>query len=183
MIIIFTGNGKGKTSAAIGTVLRAIYRKKKVVIVQFLKTSSSGEIRLLKDLTIQPLVPRSFSEEGSNHLTIYSFGKKTFTNPKKLTEKDQQIINKSLQITNKVIASKPFLLIMDEILIALKFKLISEKQILEIIDDCKKKDIHLILTGRGATKKLIEAADLVTEMKKIKHPFDKGIEAIEGVDF
>jgi cob(I)alamin adenosyltransferase len=185
MIIILTGRGKGKTSAAMGTALRAIYNKRKVIIIQFLKTDSSSEIKLFRKFQTmkQPACVPSTSAGRCDNVTIKSFGKKTLTNPKELTKKDFDLITKSLKFVEKSISQKPFLIILDEILVALKFKLIKESEILKIIKQCKKENIHLILTGRGATKELIKKADLVTEMRKIKHPFDEGVEAIKGLDY
>lgn len=173
MIIIYTGNGKGKTTAAIGTVLRAIANKKKVVIVQFLKPGSSSEIKLLNNEAARQW----------NNLTIRSFGKKAPTDPRKPTKQDFELVNKAYEFTNASIKNKPFLIVADEILVALKFKLLKEKQVLEIIKNCKAEKIHLILTGRGATKRLKHSADIVTEMRNVKHHFDKGIKAVKGIDF
>ncbi len=170
MIMIFTGDGKGKTSAAIGTSLRALGNHKKVVLIQFLKKGDSSEIKFLK-------------RNSSKNLVIKSFGKTKLTNPKNLTKEDFSIAKKAINFTNESVSQKPFLLILDEILIALKFGLIQEIDIIKIIEKCKLDNIHIILTGRGATKKLIDNADLVTGMKCIKHPFDIGAKAIKGIDF
>lgn len=173
MIIIYTGNGKGKTTAAIGTALRSIANRKKIVIVQFLKNGTSSEIKFLNNKGI-----KQFS-----NVTIKSFCNKKFTNPKKLTTSDFKKVQEALKFIYGAIKKKPFLLILDEILITLKFKLTNESIILKIIKQCRENNIHLILTGRGVTKRLIKEADLVTEMKKIKHPFDKKVKAIRGLDY
>lgn len=193
MIIIYTGNGKGKTTAAIGAALRAIANKKKVVIVQFLKPGTSSEIKLLKNGTMgqcynflpeaDPPMPKAGRPLTAMAETIHSFGKKAPTNPAKLTKKDFEIVEKALEFTLTSIEKKPFLIILDEILVALKFKLLIEKQVMEIIRNCKANKIHLILTGRYATKRLIEKADIVTEMRNVKHHFDKGAKAVKGIDF
>jgi len=176
MIIIFSGNGKGKTSAAMGTSLRAIAHKRKVSIVQFLKPGDSSEIKLLKTLS------KSRSSYFRN-LTVTSWGKKTWTYPDNLTEEDFLCTDNALRAVKTAVSKNPFLLIIDEILVALKFKLLTEEIIFKIIDDCKKRGIHLILTGRGSTKQLEKRADLVTEMENVKHPFDKGTQAVLGIDF
>jgi cob(I)alamin adenosyltransferase len=175
MVIIYTGNGKGKTTSAIGTALRAIANKKKVVIIQFLKPGTSSEIRLLKKLN--NLAIKQFS-----NLAIESFGKRTLTDPKNLTNKDFKSAKKALEFINISMKKKPFLIILDEILIALKFKLIKEEQVIGIMKKCKANKVHLILTGRGATKRLIKQADIVTEMRNVKHHFDKGAKAVKGID-
>ncbi len=173
MIIIFTGNGKGKTTAAMGTALRSLSANKVVTIIQFLKLASSGEIKFLSKII----------DKLDSKLTIRCFGIKSFINPNAVKESDKKRIDKALNYTQNIISKKPYLLILDEILIALKFGLLKEEILLQIIDDCNNKKIHLILTGRYASKNLINKADLVTEMKKIKHPYDKKIKAIEGIDF
>lgn len=173
MIIIYTGNGKGKTTAAIGTALRSIANRKKIVVVQLLKNGTSSEIKFLTNKDIQKF----------SNVVIKCFCNKKFTDPKRLTKSDITMVKKALEFVDITIKEKPFLLILDEILITLKFKLTKESIILKIIKQCRKDNIHLILTGRGATKRLIKAADLVTEMKKIKHPFDKKEKAIKGIDF
>jgi len=173
MIIIYTGNGKGKTTAAIGTALRSIANRKEIVIVQFLKNGTSSEIKFLNNKTI-----KQFS-----NVTIKSFYNKNFTNPKKLTTSDFKKVQKALKFIDDAIKEKPFLFILDEILITLKFKLLNESIILKIIKQCRENNIHLILTGRSITKRLIKEADLVTEMKKIKHPFDHKVKAIKGLDY
>ena len=172
MIIIFTGDGKGKTSAAITTVLRSLAADKAVSLIQFLKTGFSGEIEVLNKL----------KSHTYKNISIQSFGSRKLVDPKNLQKDDFDLFNEALIATNHSIATKPFLLVLDEILVALKFKLINEEDLIKIISTCKEKNIHLILTGRGATKKITAEADLVTEMKKIKHPFDQGKKAIKGID-
>lgn len=170
MIIIFKGKGKGKTSAAIGTALRALYHNRKVIIIQFLKTGSSGEMKLLNKYL-------------SKNLTIHSFGKKAFTNEGSLNKKDYSTVKKAILETSRAIDNKPFMIILDELLVALKFKLVEEGDILNIMKQCRKINVHLIITGRGASKSITNKADLVTEMKNIKHPYEKGIKAVKGIDF
>lgn len=169
MIMIFTGNGKGKTTAAIGTSLRALGNLQSATIIQSLKTGKSSEIKFL--------------EKNTKHLIVKSFGKSKLTDPKNLTKEDYALAQEALNYTKKSVLEKPFLLILDEILVALKFGLIQEVDIIKIIDKCKSKKIHLLLTGRGATKSLIKKADLVTEMRCIKHPFEKGMKAVKGIDY
>lgn len=176
MILIFSGNGKGKTSAAIGTALRALANKKKVSIVQFLKPGNSSEITLLQKLA-------SSRSAFFRNLSVTSWGKKTWTYPDNLVEEDFTHTNNALKAVKKAISKKPFLLVADEILVALKFKLLTEEIILNIIKECKKKKVHLALTGRGSTKHIEKEADLVTEMINVKHPFDSGEKAILGIDY
>lgn len=176
MIIIYSGEGKGKTTAAMGAALRAIQHKKKIEIVQFLKPGDSSEIKFLKGLKKQQ--PRKLKS-----LKISSWGKNDWTYPNDLKEEDFEATAKALKQVHTAIAEKPFLLIIDEILVALKFHLLDETAIGDIIDQCNENKIHVILTGRGVTNNLIRKADLVTEMVNVRHPFDKGNKAVEGIDF
>jgi len=176
MILVFTGDGKGKTSAAIGTILRSLNSKKDVALIQVLKTGRSGEIRTLKKL-------QEISIEPFNLLTIRSFGKQDFTHPEKKTLEDRTIINKAQKYISEQIDKKPFLLVLDEILVALSFQLIQETYILNLIAQCRDQKIHLLMTGRGVTQTIIQRSDLVTDMKKIKHPFDDGVQGLKGIDF
>lgn len=172
LVYAFSGDGKGKTTAAFGTALRAISRKKKVYIVQFLKSKDwfdIGEISVLKNL---------------NGVFIYQFGKKGWVNPKKLTKEDHQVTKEALDKCYEIIEKKkPFLLILDEILVAFLFKLISEKEVLNIIEKSRVNDINLIITGRGISKNIIDACDLVSQMELIKHHYDKGEIALEGLEY
>jgi len=167
--MIFTGKGKGKTSAAIGTCLRSIAESKTVYLIQFLKSGNSGEVKCLKNFKAK--------------FKYKSFGKNSFTKPDKLTKKDFDIARKGVKESLKAIDEVPFLLVLDEILITLEFGLTKERDIIRIVNKCNENQVHLILTGRGANENLIELADLVTEMKCIKHPFDKDHEAIKGIDY
>ncbi|MBN2015862.1 cob(I)yrinic acid a,c-diamide adenosyltransferase [Candidatus Dojkabacteria bacterium] len=174
MIIVYTCDGKGKTTAAIGTTLRALSNNKPVAIVQFLKDGKSGEIRLLNMLSkVKPF----------NLLTIFSFGKSSLTDSMKLKGKDFLLMRKALNTASSIIKKKPFLLVLDEILVALRFKLLTEQDIIKLMDNARREKIHLILTGRGASKGIVEKADLVTKMQNTKHPFDKGLKAVKGIDY
>jgi len=176
MIYIFTGNGKGKTTAAFGTVLRALNNNKKVFIIQFLKN---------KDW-FKPSEVSFFNKLKLKNLKIESYGKKGWVNFKNPAKIDIDLADKAFKQAEKIITNKkPFLLVLDEINVALLFKLIPENEVLELINSANKNKVHLILTGRGATKKLIAAAEVVTEMKEIKHIYKngKGEKAIKGLEY
>lgn len=175
MIIVFTGNGKGKTSAAAGTLLRALNNNKTVHLIQFLKDGNSGEIRLLKKLLKNGLFPEL--------LSIKCFGKKQFTDPKSLKKIDYELADRGLKAVNKAIEKRPFLIILDEILVAENFGLLKSEDVLSIISICKESGIHLILTGRGANDNIIKESDLVSTIRNTKHPFDTDIKAIKGIDY
>ncbi|MCD6171146.1 MAG: cob(I)yrinic acid a,c-diamide adenosyltransferase, partial [Thermoplasmata archaeon] len=161
-IIVFTGDGKGKTTAAIGTAIRAIGYGKKVVMIQFLKKGEYGEIRF-----------------KNKDFKIYQFGRREFVIEP--MQEDYYLAEKAIKFAEEIlIEEKPFLLILDEVNVALSMELIKEKDLLSLLK--KRKGSHIILTGRNASKNIIKIADLVTEMKKIKHYYDTGIKAIEGLE-
>jgi cob(I)alamin adenosyltransferase len=169
LILVYTGNGKGKTSASLGLAIRALRENMKVIIIQFIKSNTqSGEINFKK------LLPQ---------LEVKCFGEGFVFNKK------QEIINKQqskkgLDFIKKVLKSKKYdVIILDEILVAYNLKLITMSDIIEIIKLFRKEGKYLVLTGRGCPKSIYKHVDLVTEMKEIKHPFQKGIEAIKGIDF
>jgi cob(I)alamin adenosyltransferase len=175
MLIIYTGNGKGKTTAALGLALRAVGYNKKICILQFVKEESWPEgarkaIRttdLKKNITIKAL--------GSGFVGILGD-----TKPK---EVHQNNATKAIQIALEAITSGGYdIVILDELLGALHGQLISKKDVEEILTAGSKVS-DLVLTGRNAPQWLIKQADLVTEMKEIKHPFQKGIQAKKGIDF
>ncbi len=161
-ILVFTGDGKGKTSAAIGTAIRAIGYGKKAIMVQFLKKGEYGEIK--------------FKNEN---FEIHQFGREEFViHPKKI---DYELAAKAIKFANEALQKKPFLLILDEINVALSMGLIDLKDVMSLLE--KRGETHVILTGRNASREIIEIADLVTEMKKVKHYYDEGVKAIEGLEY
>ena len=162
MIIIYTGNGKGKTTAAIGAGVRAAGHEKKVVMVEFMKGQDTGELHVK--------IP---------NFKIYQFGSEKFViNP---TDEDKQRAKEAIKFVEEVyIKEKPFLIILDEINVAVHMGLLSIDDVLMVLNKIKS---HVILTGRYAPVEFISIADLVTEMKEIKHPFNEGIPAQEGIDF
>jgi cob(I)alamin adenosyltransferase len=175
MLIIYTGNGKGKTTAAFGLALRAVGYNKKICILQFVKEESWPEgarktIRttdLKKSITIRAL--------GSGFVGILGD-----TKPKRV---HQNNATKALEIALETIKSNLYdIVILDELLGALHGKLISKKDVEKILS-VGSKTSDLVLTGRNAPKWLTRQADLVTEMKEVKHPFQKGIQAKKAIDF
>ncbi len=175
MVIVFTGNGKGKTTAALGQAIRALGREKKVLIIQFIKNCESGEHLFFKK--IQTI---DFSEK----IKIIPAGKgfvKILGDKLPLSE-HKKAANNALKLAKKeILSGKWDLVVLDEINVATNIKLIKEKDVFKILS-CKVVPV-VILTGRGAPKSFIKIADLVTEMKEIKHPFKKGAAAQIGVEF
>jgi len=175
LVQIYTGDGRGKTTAAFGLALRAAGQGNKVLIYQFLKPASAdiGERFALQLGTVRIRVEA---------LDVPWDMAKSFDDKKQVTQA-KAAISKALDKIAQT-AEKRFydLLILDEIVFCLSKGIAKLEDIKNIID---KKDpaVEVVLTGRGATKELIAMADLVTEMKNIKHPFDKGIEARRGIEF
>ena len=167
-IHVYTGNGKGKTTAAFGLALRSVGAGMKVFIGQFVKGKQYNEnlavARHLKNITVKQ----------------YGLGCFIVNTP---TEDDIKAAEKGLDEMRKIIQEgKHDLVIMDEVNIALYYKLIDVNQLIEIIK-AKTDHVELVLTGRYAPQELIDKADLVTEMKEIKHYYRKGIEARKGIEY
>ena len=183
LIQIFYGNGRGKTSAAIGTAIRASGHGFKVAVVQFLKDGSiSGEFNYLKRhrIDIIELGPSA----GKAYDSLVRNGKAGLSKDY-FTYNDRIIANsrKGLKLAEKMISSGKYdLVVLDEINTAASFKHFSFKDVAGILKK-KHKCTEVILTGFKPSAELIRMADLVSEVKKIKHPFDKGIIARWGVDY
>ena len=168
-IHVYTGNGSGKTKASLGLALRAVGRGLNVVMIQFMKGQETGERLVQKKL--EP------------YFKIYNFGQEGFLKKGSEKKEDKELAEKALNFAKKVVLSGDVdILILDEINVACNFGLIFENEVLEFLNG-KPEDVEIVLTGRSASKKIIERADLVTEMKKIKHYYDDGIKAREGIEY
>ena len=170
LIIIFTGNGKGKTTAALGIALRTLGHGHNVAIVQFIKGGwVPGEFEALKAY--------------NDSLKWHSFGE-GFTWETQNRKQDKKLVEDAWEKSLEYIQNKDYkLVILDEINIAIKLGYISALDVLKGIQE-RPSLTHVVLTGRGAPKVLIESSDLVTEMKLIHHPFkEKGIKAQEGIEY
>ncbi|MBW2318472.1 MAG: cob(I)yrinic acid a,c-diamide adenosyltransferase [Deltaproteobacteria bacterium] len=169
LVQVYTGDGKGKTTAALGLALRAIGRGLKVVMIQFLKGGNrTGELvaarRLWPELEIKPM------------------GKEGFIGPDGPSTQDQELAGAALVEAKMLLANRACdVLILDEINVAVSLGLLSEDAVLDIIKD-KPEDVELILTGRGACSSILERADLVTTMVCTRHYFDKGQPARIGIE-
>jgi len=172
MVICYTGDGKGKTTAALGMCVRAAGYQMSVAVVQFVKGSwHYGEMDGIKLLA--PYV--EFQTAGKGFVGILD---------DKLPREDHiQAAKEALEIAEDKLSSGKFdIVILDEIFVGAGLNLITAQDILQLIAH-KPAHTHLVLTGRGAPPEIIDAADLVTEMTEVKHPFQKGIKARRGVDF
>ncbi|HUT67275.1 MAG TPA: cob(I)yrinic acid a,c-diamide adenosyltransferase [Dehalococcoidales bacterium] len=169
LVQIFTGNGKGKTTAALGTILRAAGHGIKVFIVFFMKGDYEyGEFSALLKLP---------------NVEIYKSGFRQFTDPLNIKPEEIEQAKSALAAARKAVLSGDYgLVVLDEVNVALEYKLIELDEVIKLIED-KPPHVELILTGRYADNRLIEIADLVTEMIKVKHPFDKGVKARKGIEY
>jgi len=167
LVIVHTGNGKGKTTAALGMAFRALGHGFSVLMVQFIKGSwKYGELESAKKFEKFKLVPmgRGFvSTNGS------------------ADDEDRQAASKALDYARGQMKAYN-MVILDEVNYAVTFGLLEESVVLSVIDE-KPLETHLILTGRNAGQRIIDRADLVTEMREIKHPYQQGIKAQRGVEF
>ncbi len=171
LVIIYTGEGKGKTTAALGLVLRAVGYKKKCLIIQFGKAWFTGELVGIKKLSPDVKIIQG----GKGFLDILG-SKVSKDDHKKAATEAYELLYK------EVMSKKWDIVVADEIVGAVAAKVLSLTKVLQLINK-KPLELDLVLTGHHASKKLIDKADLVTEMKEIKHPFKKGILAKKGVDF
>ncbi len=171
LLIVFTGNGKGKTTASLGMALRTIGHGHKVAIIQFIKGGwTTGEEKALKNL--------------SSNISWHSLGE-GFTWETQDRVRDEELVKEAWQIAKRFITDTSYkLIILDEINIATKLGYLSPEEIIKFIKSLKNRKNHIVLTGRGASESIIKQADLVTEMKLIRHPFkEQGIKAQECVEF
>jgi cob(I)alamin adenosyltransferase len=166
---IYTGNGKGKSTAAIGQAVRAAGFGLRTYIAQFMKEYPYNELNSLKKL--------------SEWIKIEQFGGDEFVYKKELPSKEElEKASKGLQISReKMLSSEYDLIILDEAIVAIYFKLIETKELIEFIK-AKPDNVELILTGRYCPSELIDAADLVTEMEEVKHYYQKGITSRRGIE-
>jgi cob(I)alamin adenosyltransferase len=172
LVIVYTGNGKGKTTAALGMALRAVGYNHKICLIQFIKGSwPYGEMESAKRL------------EPELELIIVGKGFVGIIDDKSPREEHVKIAKEAIKISKEKIQSGKYnIIILDEVNYAINLDLIDVKDVLELIKS-KPENLNLVLTGNHAKKEIIEAADLVTEMREIKHPFKSGIKAKKGIDF
>lgn len=169
LIIVFTGTGKGKSTAAFGMVLRAIHHGMHVGVVQFIKGAlPSGEVEVFK--TFGDRVEWYRMGEGFHWIT---------QDP----ELDRRAARSAWE-TSLALMNRPDIgmLLLDEINVAIRLNQLALEDVLEALHR-KRERLHVILTGRGASPELIELADLVTEMRMVKHPYRAGIKAQKGIEF
>jgi len=171
-VIVYTGKGKGKTTAALGMALRAVGHDYKTCMIQFIKGSwHYGEMTSSKRL------------EPEFELTAVGKGFVGILDDKDPRDAHQKIAQEAIEISKeKILSEKYDIVILDEVNYAVNLGLIKIGQILDLIK-IKPPKLTLVLTGNYAKQEVIDLADLVTEMKEIKHPFQRGIRARKGIDF
>lgn len=165
---VYTGNGKGKTTASLGLGLRASGDGLKVYMLQFMKGRRYSEIDAIEKI---------------ENFTISQHGRDEFVSRDNPEQIDIDLASEGFEKAKEVLLSGEYdMVILDELNVAVDFGLIPLQEVLDLIKD-KPRHVELVLTGRGAPEEFIELADLVTEMKEIKHFYQKGVEARKGIEF
>jgi cob(I)alamin adenosyltransferase len=168
LLVVYTGKGKGKTTAALGIVFRALGRGIPVAVVQFIKGKwKTGEASMAENLP---------------HLTFLVMGR-GFTWESDDISRDKEAAQKAWQKAAELIAEgRHPVVVLDELTYVINYDFVSLQEIVSVLR-ARPEHVHVVVTGRNAPDELIELADLVTEMKSIKHPYEKGIPAQPGIDF
>lgn len=171
-VIVYTGGGKGKTTAALGLAVRSIGYGWRICMIQFIKGSwQYGEIEGVKRLL------------PNFELNVAGKGFVGILNDKKKHSEHKLAAKEALELSRKKIISGNYqIVILDEINNALSLNLIDVDDVLDILK-IRPKEVSIVLTGSEADKRIIEIADLVTEMNSVKHPYEKGVISIKGIDF
>lgn len=169
LVQVYTGNGKGKTSAAFGLALRAIGRGFKVYVIQFIKGGFDyGELYSVRHLP---------------NVTLKAFGRGKFITETPPDQKDVNLAEEAFALAKQVVESGEYdFVVLDEINVAIHLKLLSMSNVIDLIKN-KPNHVELVLTGRQAPREIVELADLVTEMKEIKHPYTRGTKPRKGIEF
>ena len=167
LVQIYTGGGKGKTTAAIGLAVRAAGHNFKIAIIHFMKIWNYGEVKSLEKLGID----------------LFRYGTTELIDPKNPSPIDFDEANKAIEKAEELIERGNYdILILDEINVTIDFNLIPLKRVVDLIDK-KPDNLELVLTGRNCPEELIERADLVSRIDEIKHPFQKGLKVRKGIEF
>jgi cob(I)alamin adenosyltransferase len=167
LIHIYTGPGKGKTTAALGLATRAAGHNFKIAIIHFMKIWDYGEVRSLRKLGID----------------LFRYGTRELIDPKKPSAVDFEQASRAMDKAEELIEKGEYdLLILDEITVAVDFNLIPLQRVVDLVEK-KPDNLELVLTGRKCPKELLEKADLISAIEEIKHPYRKGLEARKGIEF
>lgn len=189
LVQVYTGDGKGKTTATLGLALRAVGHELNVFMIQFMKgVSYSGE--LLSIPRLAPFIKVKSFGRGCPHAAAIrgGFAKCTgcgecFIKPGKTTEADLENARQAWHLTEEIVKSDEYdLVILDEVINAIHYNLISIEQIKSLVNN-KPDLVELVMTGRDAPEEIVKIADLVSEVKMIKHPFEQGIASRWGIEY
>lgn len=169
LVQVYTGNGKGKTSAAFGSALRAVGRGLRVYVIQFIKGGFDyGELYIAKQ------IPR---------LKLTAFGRGKFITETPPSNRDVHLAREAFEFAKKTVDSGKYdIVVLDEINVVVNLRMIGVDEVIQLVRN-KPKHVELILTGRNAPREIIEAADLVTEMREVKHPYAKGVQPRKGIEY
>ncbi len=195
LVQVYTGTGKGKTTSSLGLALRAVGHNLKVFMIQFMKSGDTGELfaieRYVPNIKIVQCGKEALDEK---QLKIFGFEKKVEDlHENKLRddevyvflpdEEEREASRRGLELARRVVSSGEYdLVILDEVNCVLDKKIVDVKDVLDLIKN-KPKHVELILTGRGVPQEIVDVADYVSEIKRIKHPYDKGILARKGIEY
>lgn len=192
MIYNFYGDNKGKTSSALGTVMRALGSNKRVRIVFFMKHWNTSENELLKKMKKVDFDVEYFLSGDKNFIWTKDVNEITLKKAQdqlewgKIEKKDLSDVEKAKRGMYKAwryLEEEPFLLVLDELNYALTFGLIQLNEAKELLEAANQQKTHVVITGKDLHPELKDLCDLITEMRKVKHPFDKGVTAIKGLDY
>jgi len=169
LIQVYTGDGKGKTSAAFGLALRAVGRGLKVYVIQFIKGGFDyGELYVVERLP---------------NFKLKAFGRGKFVTDVPPTKEDVKLAREAFELAKEVVSGGEYdVVVLDEINVALHLKLIGIEEVVDLIRR-KPKHVELVLTGRYVPPEIVELADLVTEMREVKHPYTKGVPPRKGIEY
>jgi len=169
LVIVNTGNGKGKSTAAFGTLFRAWGRGMRVSVIQFIKaeTGNWGEIRAARQLNID----------------WHAMGDGFTWDSKDIDQTIEKIKNAWAFAQEQIVSGKFDLVVLDEMTYAFHGNLLDVNEVIAWLKEHKPPELHIIITGRDAPPELIDYADMVTEMREIKHPYTRGIKAQPGIEF
>ncbi len=169
MVQLYTGDGKGKTTAAAGLALRAMGSGWKVLFVQFMKSIESAEIEML-------------GRCGGDSIEIMREWDDTFVVEKPTPKQKLMCENLFDSMRKRVERWRPDMVVLDEVAVAIYFGLLQEERVLDFVKK-RPQSLEVVMTGRNATDAMIEASDLVTRMEKVKHYYDTGVKARKGIEY
>jgi cob(I)alamin adenosyltransferase len=170
LLMVYTGDGKGKTTASLGLLLRAVGHGEKVALVQFMKGQPTGEITTLEKYL------------GDN-VVIRRFGRDEFVDPSDPAPEDMALAARGLAEARRFLESGQYgLVILDELNVALDFGLVGVDAVLEVLKQ-RPADADVVITGRNAPRQIVDLADLVSEVREVKHHYRQGIPAQPGIEY